>query len=150
MTIPRSCHVAPIVLAAAMLTLAYLKVRGRNDHDDDGAPLQPPPSPPAPTPPRRPRVLVTGFGDWRNLDPAHRETHWKSNENPSSRLLLGAPCLAPPLTRAGPLVRVLKRRQLERRRLGALLDVDWSFQILPTLWQTASGLDYHFWDVVVS
>jgi len=96
----------------------------------------------APPPPRRARVLITGFMDWRNLGMDDPHATWKSDENPSGRLLVGAACGAPPLARDGPLPRLLRAR-------AGVLGVDFSFTCLPTLWRAAWGLDYGFFDVVV-
>jgi hypothetical protein len=50
------------------------------------------------------RVLVTGFNDWRDLEAP--SDIWRSQENPSSRLLLGSASACPSLHRQGvhPLV----------------------------------------------
>jgi hypothetical protein len=86
----------------------------------------------------RRRCLVTGFNDWRNLP--SKDAVWTSRENPSSRIILGGASGAPPLARDGPLPRRLRRSSIP---------VDWSFVTLPTLWRTACGVDYFFYDVVV-
>jgi hypothetical protein len=74
------------------------------------------------------RVLVTGFNDWRNID-----THgiWKSNENPSSRLILGEPSDFPSIARQGPLAVALNKK----KGTEDLHNVEWSFMTLPTLWR---------------
>ena len=47
---------------------------------------------------RRPRVLVTGFHDWRELE----SNVWRCRDNPSCRVLYGAPSASPPIEKAGP------------------------------------------------
>lgn len=70
------------------------------------------------------RVLVTGFNDWRELgDPPNT---WRCRDNPSCRLLLGAPHDARPQTHAGPLVVRLRRRAP---------DIEWSFATMPVIWE---------------
>ena len=56
---------------------------------------------------RRPRVLVTGFHDWRELE----SNVWRCRDNPSCRVLYGAPSASPPIEKAGPLVRALRAPQ---------------------------------------
>ena len=95
-------------------------------------PTEPPPS-------RRLRVCLTGFNDWVNLTPESGGT-WRSRENPSSRLLLGAAGDSPSFLRGGALATILRR---------SCNDVDWSFQTLPTLWKTSCCIDYFFFDLVI-
>ena len=83
---------------------------------------------------RRPRVLVTGFHDWRELE----NNIWRCRDNPSCRLLFGPPSASPPVERAGPLVRALKS-----------VDADFSFQSLPVVWGTAGACDPLSFDLVV-
>ena len=85
-------------------------------------------------PTRTTRVLVTGFHDWRELD----GNVWRCRDNPSCRLLLGAPCPLPPVKRAGPLVAALA---------GANFHV--TFHTLPVIWGAASAIDYSDYDVIV-
>ena len=87
-------------------------------------------------PPARLRVLITGFHDWRDLD----NNIWRCRDNPSCRIIYGSPCSSPPIVRAGPLVQALA---------ATALPADVSFQTLPVLWGTASGLDLGDFDVVV-
>lgn len=72
-------------------------------------------------PPRR--VLVTGFNDWRNLEP--EGNIWYCNENPSCRLLTGSTTSAQPTNLSGPLVAQLKTR---------FPNIEWVFRTLPTTW----------------
>jgi hypothetical protein len=89
--------------------------------------------------PRHFRVLVTGFCDWEGLQ-NKRDGVWRSRDNPSSRLLLGAACDSPPFSREGALAARLR---------ASNLPVEWGFMALPTHWCTARVIDYMFWDVVV-
>ena len=85
----------------------------------------------------RPRVLITGFNDWRDLE----GNLFRCRDNPSCRLLLGAPHDAVP-TKAprGPLVRAL---------LGQV-DADFFFTTLPVTWGTAvQRLDRSSFDMVI-
>lgn len=91
-----------------------------------------------------PRALVTGFHDWRTLHPPGNA--WWCHENPSGRLLLGAPWseTRPPPPEAagrGPLP-----PRLRARRPG----VDWSFATLPVRWAVGDALDWSAWDLVVA
>ena len=90
--------------------------------------------PPSETTPRRPRVLITGFHDWRELE----NNIWRCRDNPSCRLLFGPPSASPPVERAGPLVRALKS-----------LEADFSFHSLPVIWGTAGACDPLTFDLVV-
>lgn len=83
------------------------------------------------------RVLVTGFLDWRELE---KGNVWRCRDNPSCRLLLGAPCTTPPIVRGGPLP-----QQLAATCTGA----EFTFQVLPTLWGTTAGIDLLAFDVVI-
>ena len=68
---------------------------------------------------RRPRVLVTGFHDWRELE----SNVWRCRDNPSCRVLYGAPSASPSIEKAGPLVRALRaptRRQPHAASLPTL------------------------------
>ena len=86
-----------------------------------------------------PRVLVTGFHDWKELD----GNIWRCRDNPSCRLILGRQCQTPPVARdRGPLPRAL-------RAAGVLDRADVAFVTLPTIWSTASGLDLTAFDIVV-
>ena len=87
---------------------------------------------------QRPRVLVTGFNDWRGLKSS--SDVWKSDENPSSRLILGNSCDKPPLLRQGELPKTLAKMDI---------GVDFSFVTLPTLWATSYAVDYLYFDVVI-
>eukprot|EP00930_Biecheleria_cincta_P001675 TRINITY_DN102802_c0_g1_i1.p1 TRINITY_DN102802_c0_g1~~TRINITY_DN102802_c0_g1_i1.p1 ORF type:complete len:298 (+),score=36.27 TRINITY_DN102802_c0_g1_i1:43-936(+) len=87
---------------------------------------------------RRPRVLVTGFHDWRELGPT--PNLWRCRDNPSCRLILGAPTSSPPVMRTGELVQALGKQCPE---------VEFSFQTLTTTWGTAQTVDYLGFDVVV-
>jgi len=84
---------------------------------------------------KRPRVLITGFHDWRELD----GNIWRCRDNPSCRLLLGSQCPSPPIVRDGPLPRALR----------ASVPADFSFVTLPVIWGTAAGLDLGSFDVVI-
>lgn len=69
------------------------------------------------------RVLVTGFCDWKELGEPPDE--WRCRDNPSGRLLTGAPTDGgPPAALAGPLV----------DRLCDGGGLDWSFRLLPVTW----------------
>jgi hypothetical protein len=73
------------------------------------------------------RVLVTGFNDWRDL--GQPPNIWRCRDNPSCRLLLGAPHDAMPQTDflfEGPLV-----ERLRRRAPG----IEWSFATMPVTWE---------------
>ena len=83
---------------------------------------------------RRPRVLITGFHDWRELE----NNIWRCRDNPSCRLLFGPPSASPPVVREGPLVRALQS-----------VDADFSFQSLPVVWGTAGACDPLSFDLVV-
>lgn len=75
------------------------------------------------------RVLVTGFNDWRELgDPPNV---WRCRDNPSCRLLLGAPHDAKPQTHEGPLVERLRRRAP---------DIEWSFATMPVTWEAFAAV----------
>jgi pyrrolidone-carboxylate peptidase len=89
---------------------------------------------------RRPnrRCLITGFNDWRNL--SNIQDIWVSDENPSSRLILGQSSREPSIIRRGDLVQVLKKINIA---------VDWSFATLPTLWRTSRSLDLAYYDIVI-
>jgi hypothetical protein len=100
----------------------------------------------------RVRVLVTGFNDWRDLAGGGGgltvpPNLWRCRDNPSCRLLLGAPSQSPPLSRAGELCRLL--RSLFPEQEAARAQVEWCFQTLPVTWQTGAGLDPHSFDVVI-
>lgn len=100
-------------------------------------------------PPRAPRsVLVTGFHDWPSpgaapgpFDPL------RCLENPSGRLLLGAPYPggAPPTRFEGPLAVVLPALARARR-----LPLSFRFATLPVIWEVARTLDLSATDVVVN
>ena len=85
--------------------------------------------------PRRPRVLITGFHDWRELD----GNIWRCRDNPSCRLILGECCASPPISRNGPLPQALR----------ASVDADFTFVTLPVLWGASAGLDLLSYDVVI-
>ena len=89
-------------------------------------------------PSARPRVLITGFTDWKKN--ATGSNLWRCNDNPSCRLLLGAATEAPPILREGPLVQALK---------NANVQADFTFEVLPVTWGTANGLDLSSFDVVI-
>ena len=84
---------------------------------------------------KKPRVLVTGFHDWRELE----GNIWRCRDNPSCRLLLGAASEKPPVKRDGPLARALRESNT----------ADFSFQTLPTTWGTSSGIDLTSYDIVI-
>lgn len=86
---------------------------------------------------QRPRVLITGFHDWRDLD----GNIWRCRDNPSCRLLLGSECPSPPIRRDGPLPQAL-------RFLCAEV-ADFTFVTLPVLWGTSAGLDLLSYDIVI-
>ena len=69
-------------------------------------------------------MLVTGFNDWRGLNaaPGSPPNLWRCRDNPSCRLLVGAPCDLPPLHRDGPLPRLLRATE------SGTVDVEWTFQ----------------------
>ena len=90
----------------------------------------------APPRARRPRVLVTGFHDWTELD----GNIWRCRDNPSCRLLLGPPSTSPPLARDGPLPRALA---------AAAVPADFCYITLPVIWNTASGLDLGAFEIVI-
>ena len=85
---------------------------------------------------RRPRVLITGFHDWRDV----AENLWRCRDNPSCRLLLGPPSETPPIRREGALVQALKQANIR---------ADFTFQTLPVTWGTANGLDLAGYDIVI-
>ena len=101
------------------------------------------PSPAAPPERRRIKVLVTGFNDWKNL--GETPNLWRCRDNPSCRLLVGAACDKPPLTKQGGLARGLRQCPAIRD-----MEIDWQFQTLTTQWQTAASLDHLAFDVVVN
>lgn len=73
-------------------------------------------------PPRRPKLLVTGFCDWRDLgDPP---TIWRCRDNPSGRLLTGAATEGPTPPLQGPLAEKLRRAE----------DLDVDLALLPVTW----------------
>ena len=92
---------------------------------------------------RRVKVLVTGFNDWKNL--GETPNLWRCRDNPSCRLLVGAACDSPPLTKQGGLA-----RRLRRCTAGLGVEIDWQFQTLTTQWQTAATLDHLAFDVVIN
>ena len=117
---------------------------------------------------RRPfKVLVTGFHDWRDLSPIPTLNLFRCRDNPSCRLLLGEASFSPPVTRSGgALPGELARLQGElapgastvtgptSSESGRAADdrapsIDWTFQTLPTVWQTSSVVDYLSFDAVV-
>ncbi len=72
--------------------------------------------------PRRPKLLVTGFCDWRDLgDPP---TIWRCRDNPSGRLLTGAATEGPTPQLQGPLAEELRRAE----------DLDVDLALLPVTW----------------
>jgi hypothetical protein len=75
------------------------------------------------------RVLVTGFNDWRDL--GEPPNIWRCRDNPSCRLLLGAPHDAMPKTHEGPLVERLRRRAP---------DIEWSFATMPVTWEAFAAV----------
>lgn len=75
------------------------------------------------------RVLVTGFNDWREL--GEPPNIWRCRDNPSCRLLLGAPHDAMPQTHEGPLVVRLRRRAP---------DIEWSFATMPVTWEAFAAV----------
>ena len=90
-----------VALGAALLigAWAFHQRRRRNDKSSDSSGASAstrnvPPQQRAPV-----RVLITGFNDWRDL--AAPSDIWRSQENPSSRLLLGAASACPSLHRRG-------------------------------------------------
>lgn len=85
-----------------------------------------------------PRVLVTGFHDWREL--GSTPNIWRCRDNPSCRLLLGPPSETPPIVREGTLPQSLEQR---------CPNVRFVFQTLPVVWNASSALDYHAFDVVI-
>ena len=85
--------------------------------------------------PSRPRVLVTGFHDWRELE----GNIWRCRDNPSCRLLLGPQCPTPPIVRDGPLPKAL----------NGTVDADFTFVTLPVVWGTSAGLDLGSFDIVI-
>ncbi|KAL1500602.1 hypothetical protein AB1Y20_013254 [Prymnesium parvum] len=83
-----------------------------------------------------PRVLITGFHDWKELE----GNVWRCRDNPSCRLLLGPPSPSPPIVREGPLV----------RRLAACCpDATIDYVTLPVTWGVASGLDLCAYDIII-
>lgn len=84
----------------------------------------------------KPRVLVTGFHDWRDTD----GNFWRCRDNPSCRVLLGSPCPVPPITRNGPLMRELR---------SCCPEAEIDYVTLPVTWGAANGLDLSSYDVVV-
>ena len=80
----------------------------------------------SPTAPRRPRVLVTGFHDWRDLGTP--PNIWRTRNNPSGRLVLGDACEYPPAVRSGELARLLRQRT----------EFEVSFMTLPVIWGAAN------------
>lgn len=71
---------------------------------------------------RRPKLLVTGFCDWRELgDPP---AIWRCRDNPSGRLLTGAATEGPAPVLQGPLAERLRRAE----------DLDVDLALLPVTW----------------
>ena len=124
---------APTAGAAALLAANCTRATAAK-----GSPqlAEAPAMPETPKPPLR--VLVTGFHDWRELE----GNAWRCRDNPSCRLIYGEPCAQPPISRSGPLVRALARTEAGRA-------AQVSFQSMPVLWHTASGLDLLNFDLVV-
>eukprot|EP00240_Pyramimonas_obovata_P014960 CAMPEP_0118944350 /NCGR_PEP_ID=MMETSP1169-20130426/40122_1 /TAXON_ID=36882 /ORGANISM="Pyramimonas obovata, Strain CCMP722" /LENGTH=193 /DNA_ID=CAMNT_0006889813 /DNA_START=166 /DNA_END=744 /DNA_ORIENTATION=- len=129
---------APVVAAAAATCVASTSLAGQ-------ALSEPPPD----AEPRERaaasgplRVLVTGFHDWRELE----GNCWRCRDNPSCRLIYGPPCDFPPIQRTGPLVKAVERR---RPLSNAGPDVEVTYQTLPTLWNTAAGLDLTHYNLVI-
>ncbi len=75
-----------------------------------------------------PRVLVTGFNDWKEL--GEPPDAWRCRDNPSGRLLTGEPTAGgPPARLEGPLV----------ARLRGSGGADWTFRTLPVTWGVLAG-----------
>jgi len=91
-------------------------------------------------PPQKYRVLVTGFTDWRDMGDIGSRNVWRCRDNPSCRLLLGAPSWAIPLVRDGELPKLLRAECPEA-------EID--FQVMTTTWGTSSGIDLLAYDVVI-
>jgi hypothetical protein len=89
------------------------------------------------------RCLVTGFNDWRNM--TCFQDIWRSEENPSSRVIIGPACKIPPLEKNGPLVKYLTKGVFS----SSHFEINWSFVTIPTLWSTSRCLDLFFYDVVI-
>ena len=102
---------------------------------------------------RKPRVLVTGFHDWKDC----QNNIYRCRDNPSCRLILGLPQLCPSvgaprlpqlpadsglpqIGRSGELPQLLRERRP---------DIEWNFQTLPTIWMTACPLDLLNYDAVI-
>lgn len=95
-------------------------------------------------------MLVTAFHDWRDCNEPPTTNLFRCRDNPSCRLLLGPPSSAPPITRdSGELVKELLKQRVGRRRQARGEEIEWTFQTLPTVWGTASGLDLHSFDAVI-
>ena len=98
----------------------------------------------APEPLAAKRVLVTGFNDWKELgDPPDI---WRCRDNPSCRLLLGAPRSGQPdPVEGGALLGRL--RAIEADDAGR--PIEWSFETLPVTWGVSEGLAIRDYDLVV-
>ena len=71
----------------------------------------------------------------------HVHTHTcRCRDNPSCRLLYGAPSASPPIAKAGPLVLALR---------AAGHDAEFCFQSLPVIWGTSAACDVLSYDMVV-
>ncbi len=85
---------------------------------------------------RRPRILVTGFCDWREL--GEPPVLWRCRDNPSGRLLTGnATTTASPVF-TGPLACLLHNTDA--------LDAD--FALLPVVWGAFHGLSITGYDAL--
>lgn len=84
------------------------------------------------------RVLVTGFNDWREL--GEPPNVWRCRDNPSCRLLLGAPHDSAPSAYEGPLSARLRRRAP---------DIEWSFATLPVTWEAFAEVPRDY-DVIIN
>ena len=125
---PAAAAAAAAAAALVVTTLLYTRRRRRRQRQQQRS--------------SSPRILVTGFGDWKKLqDPPNI---WKICENPSARLLTGCACEnGPPVgEKTGPLAQRL-------RSIGAARRWHFSFQTLPTVWRSSWSLDRPSYDAVV-
>ena len=125
-------HAAATAVVAAAATATAAAAAASTEHISSSEA-----EPTAALEPRRLRVLITGFHDWRELE----GNVWRCRDNPACQLLIGPEATqTPPLSRSGALVKALA---------ATVSDVDFCYTTLPVTWNTAAGLDLNFYDVVI-
>ncbi len=85
---------------------------------------------------RRPRILVTGFCDWREL--GEEPDLWRCRDNPSGRLLTGGPTTSAAPDFSGPLTRELQHGD----------DLEADVALLPVIWGAFCGLSISGYDAL--